>query len=443
MPFKVQNRTRRLFDLLAGFFLGQAAVQGISVVTGIFLVRSLSIHAYAEYGLALGFQSTAAILMDLGFAGTVIPLVGERASDRAWVGKYVRGAKSLRDRTFWIFSPVIAVLFLVITNRQGWPLLIQSSLLASILIALYSSSSMAYYSAPLFLHRRMRDFYIPQALTGGCRLLLYLLLSAVGALNSIAAAGCSALNVAVNGFLLRKKGLQYIDLPERDEPEVRKEIIQYVMPAIPAILLGAFHGQIALLLISIFGSTVNIAQVSALGRLGQLFNLLMTFNIVIVEPYVARLEKSKLFSTYFRLVSLAAIGGAGLSLLAFAAPGTFLWILGPKYEELRNLIGWVVLTACINYVAGLIWIMNRSRKWVFWRGTVAEISALAVVQLGFLIIFGVKSTKAAVFFNFASSFCYVFAHSYIAIYGFGNGRREEQRADTVGRWQGDGGPDQG
>jgi O-antigen/teichoic acid export membrane protein len=417
-----------LLQLLASFFLGQAAVQGIGVVTGIFLVRALSVSAYAEFGLALGFQSTATFLMDLGFAGTIIPLVGERVSDRGLAGRYVRGAKSLRDRTFWLFSPLVAVGFLVISHRQEWPLPIQLGLLASILLALYSSSSIAYYSAPLLLHRRMSDFYVPQMVSGGCRLLFYFFLNAVGALNSVAAAGCSALNIAANGFLLRKKGLQYIDLPEHDEPAVRKEIMRYAMPAIPAIVLGAFHGQIALLLISVFGDTVNIAQVSALGRLGQLFNLLMTFNMVIIEPYVARHEKDGLLRTYFRLISLAALGGAGLSLTAFLAPGVYLWILGPKYEDLRSLIGWVVLTACINYVAGLTWIMNRSRKWVFWRGTAAEISALAVVQVGFLMIFGVRTTRAAVFFNFASSFCYVFAHSYVALYGFRKGRSKEQRA---------------
>ena len=84
-----------------------------------------------------------------------------------------------------------------------------------------------------------------------------------------------------------------------------------------------------------------------------------------------------------------------------------------------------MLTACINYVAGLIWIMNRSRKWLFWRGTLAEISLLAVVQIGFILIFGVRNTRSAVMFNFASSFCYVIAHSYVAIHGFRKGTRGE------------------
>jgi O-antigen/teichoic acid export membrane protein len=421
----LKSRMQRLLRLLTSFALGQAALQGVSFVIGLFLVRSLSVRSYAQFGLALGFQGTASILMDLGFASTVIPLVGERTSDRALVGKYVRGAKSLRDRAFFILSPVVTLAFLVITYKQRWGWPVQLGLLSSVLLALYFSSAASYYSVPLLLHRRLRDFYVPQTISSVGRLLIYLILNVVGMLNSVTAAGCAALNSTINAFLLKKGGGKHIDWPEHDDPAIRKEIIRYILPASPAILLGAFHGQIALFLISIFGNTVNIAQVSALGRLWQIFYLLMTFNAMIVEPYVARLPRNRLLFTYFRLIAAACIGGAALALVTFAAPGIFLWILGAKYSELRSLVGWVVLTACINYVAGLIWIMNRSRKWLFWRGTLAEISLLAVVQIGFILIFGVRNTRSAVMFNFASSFCYVIAHSYVAIHGFRKGTRGE------------------
>ena len=421
----LKSRMQRLLRLLTSFALGQVALQGVSFLIGLFLVRSLSVRSYAQFGLALGFQGTASILMDLGFASTVIPLVGERTSDRALVGRYIRGAKSLRDRAFFILSPVVTLAFLVITHKQRWGWPVQLGLLSSVLLALYFSSAASYYSVPLLLHRRLRDFYLPQTISSVGRLLLYLVLNALGALNSVTAAGCAALNSTINAVLLKKSGGRHIDWPERDDPAIRKEIVRYILPASPAILLGAFHGQIALFLISIFGNTVNIAQVSALARLGQIFYLLMTFNVMIIEPYVARLPRNRLLFTYFRLITAACIGGAALALVTFAAPGIFLWILGAKYAQLRSLIGWVVLTACINYVAGLIWIMNRSRKWLFWRGTLAEISLLAVVQIGFLLIVGVRSTKSAIMFNFASSFCYVIAHSYVAIHGFRKGTRGE------------------
>jgi O-antigen/teichoic acid export membrane protein len=421
----LKSRTHRIFSAVLSFLLGQGALQGVNLIIGLFLVRALSVSEYAKFGLASGFQTTTSILMDLGYAATIIPLVGERISDRALVGRYVQGAKSLRNRAFWVISPFASIAFLVITHRQKWPLPIQIVMLASVLVALYSSGTVSYASVPLFLYRRLRDYYIPQTIAGICRFGVYHTLGTLGGLNSWTAAGCNALNIAINGYLLEKKSSSSIEWPEEEDPVTRKEISRYVLPAAPAILIGAFHGQIALLLISIFGTTVGIAQVAALGRIGQLFNVLMTFNVVIVEPYMARLRREQLRPTYLRLIALAIIGSVLLVSLAFLEPNIFLWFLGPKYVELRSLIGWVLLTACINYIAGLIWIMNRSRKWLFWRGTIAELVLLLVIQVGFVTIFGVRTTRNAVMFSFASSFCYVIAHSYVAVHGFLKGERND------------------
>jgi O-antigen/teichoic acid export membrane protein len=425
------SRIRRVTNLVFGFFVGQGALQGITVIIGLFLIRALSVSDYARFGLASGFQATTSLLMDLGCASTIIPLVGERVLDPDVVGRYVRGARTLRNHMFWILSPVASVIFLIVTHRQKWPWPIQIALLLSVLIALYSSGPLSYYAAPLFLHRRLRDFYMPQSIAGACRLLLYVVMNAAGALNAWTAAGLSALNITVSAQLLGMKAHRLLHWPKTDDPAIQKEIRRYVLPASPAIILGAFHGQVALFLIGIFGNTVSIAEVAALGRLGLLFNVLMTFNVVIVEPHIARLHRGKLLPTYLRFVGLALGGCIALVLLSFAAPSIFLWLLGPKYSELKGLIGWVVLTACINYIAGLLWIMNRSRKWVFWRGTIAEIVLLLVVQVGFVVVFGVRNARSAVMFNFASSFCYVIAHLYVAIYGFFKGERTSAKESEI------------
>ena len=412
------SRVRRIATLIFAFFAGQGALQGITVLIGLFLIRALSVSDYAKFGLASGFQATTSILMDLGCASTIIPLVGERALDPNVVGRYVRGARALRNQAFWILSPLATVVFLVLTRRQKWPWPTQIALLASVLLALYSGGALSYYSAPLYLHRRLRDFYLPQSIAGIARLFLYALLSAAGALNSWTASWLSALNMTANARLLGAKARKLMHWPAVDDHPTQKEIRAYILPASPAIILGAFHGQVALFLIGFFGSTVSIAEVAALGRLGMLFNVLMTFNIVIVEPHIARLHRGRLLQTYLRFIAAALVCCAGLVAFSFAVPSVFLWLLGPKYEQLRSLIGWVVLTACINYIAGLLWIMNRSRKWVFWRGTIAEILLLLTVQAGFLMHFGLRNTRDAVMFNFVSSFCYVIAHLYVAIYGF-------------------------
>lgn len=409
----------RAFRLLSAFFLGQGALQSASVLANFYLVRTLSVDSYAQYGLAFGFQTTVAALMDFGLASTIIPLVGERFQDRCLVGKYVQTAKRLRDRSFWIMSPLVAAAFLFITARHHWSARVQALLLFSVLLSLFFSGQVSYFSAPLFLYRRFRSYYVPQTLTALGRLTSYVAIGAAGLLNGAGAALLNAANTTVNGWLIKRESSRLFELSNSDR-DIEREMIRYIVPAIPAIVLGAFQGQVSLFLIGIFGYTTSVAEVAALGRLGQLLAVLMTFNIVVVEPYVARLARERLRSAYLKFFAGGIVGAAALSAFAFLEPGFFLWILGAHYRGLRGLIGWVILTVCINYLAGLLWIMNRSRRWIFWRGTVLEISLVFIIQIGFLVLIGVRTTSDAVFFNFASSFCYIITHGYIAFYGHSN-----------------------
>lgn len=412
-----RERLRKLVRLLSAFFLGQGAMQGISLLASLYLVRTLSIPAYAQFGLAFGFQATASILMDFGFASTIIPLVGERFEDHHLVGRYVRAAKHLRDLSFWLTSPIVAIAFILIARKNNWAASTQILLLLSVLLSLYSSGKVSYFSAPLFLYRRFRSYYLPQTLAALGRLASYIVLGTAGWLNASGAALLSALNFTANGWLIGRESKKYFVWPDHNDASIEKEVVRYILPATPAIVLGAFHGQISLFLISVFGGTTSIAQVAALGRLAQIFTVFMTFNVVIIEPFVARLPEAKLSATYLQLLGCGVVAAVGLSMFAFLEPGPFVWVLGPKYQSLRGLIGWVITTACINYVAGLMWIMNRSRKWVFWRGAALELALVFLVQIGFLIWIGVRTTREAVFFSFTSSFCYILTHGYIAIYG--------------------------
>ena len=416
-------RGRRILRVLTSFFLGQGAAQGISVLAGLFLVHKLSIEAYAQFGLASGFQSLFSILMDFGFASTIIPMVGEQRDDRALVGRYVRSAKHLRDWAFWIIAPITIVAFLAIMHKQHWSLGVQLLLLASVLLALYSGGKVSYYSAPLFIFGRLREYYVPQIASGAGRLLAYIGLEFAGGLNAWTAAALSALNVTVNGSWLGKKSRPYLKWPEKEDPATDRELIHYILPAAPAMIFAAFQSQITLFLISIFGGSVDIAQVAALGRIGQLFSVLMTFNMIVVEPYIARLSRERLFSAYFKFLFLASLACAPVVLVAFTWPQAFLWLLGSKYEMLRGLLGWVVFASCLNYLAGLMWIMNRARKWLFWSGTALEVGLLLVLQTAYVICVGIKTAREAVFLTFAMSFCYLIAHGYVSVYGFVKGPR--------------------
>lgn len=425
----------RVLATVSSFFLGQGALQAVNAVVGLFLVRTLTIEAYAQFGLAFGFQSTAANLMDLGFASTIIPLVGDRLNDRNLVGKYVRAAIRLRLRAFFLLAPFTVAAFVALAHAHQWSARLQILLVIPVLLALYSSGNVSCYSAPFFLYRRLTEFYAPQTWSGLVRLAAYVLLEFVGGLNAWTAAALSALNTTFISRVLAKKCRNNIGFVKTDTRSAEREIVHYVMPAMPALIFGALQSQISLFLISIFGQTTSIAQVAALSRIAQLFVVLQVFNMVVVEPYIARLGRHHLLNVYIRLMTVASICCVSVAFLAFKFPEPILWILGSKYEELRSAVGWLVLSSCIGYLANLAWVMNRARRWVFWSGTILEIVLLVVAQSGFIVFVGIRTTLNAVLFTLVSSVCFLIAHAYNAIYGFWRGPRAflpaEQSASSL------------
>ncbi len=76
------SRFKRWLPLILGFLAGQTSVQLLNLMTGFFLLRWLSVEQYAQYSVALGFQSTLSMPIYLGFSGSITALVGERSSDK-------------------------------------------------------------------------------------------------------------------------------------------------------------------------------------------------------------------------------------------------------------------------------------------------------------------------------------------------------------------------
>lgn len=409
---------RKALHILAQLIWGQGAVQAVNLAASVFLLHRLSVESYAQFGLALGFQNVFSILMDMGFAGTIVPLVADKRDDKALVGRYVRAANRLRNRSFFLLSPIAAVLFLGVAYKHHWDLSVQLILLASILLSLYAGGTMANYSAPLIMFRRLNEYYLPQAIVGGVRLLVYLVITAVSSLSAGVAAGLNAVSAACIAWSVRRRCASLISLPAHDDAETGREVWRYILPASPAIIFAAFQVQISLFLVSVFGGTLYIAQIAALGRIGQIFTLLIGMSGVLVEPYVARLGKSHLLRTYLAFVALAIVSCSPLVISAFFWPTPWLLLIGAKYRAVAPVLGWYVLSMCMNLVSSVVWIMNRARKWVFWSGSILEVVLVLGIQTTFLLLVGVRTTHQAVFFGFAASFGYAVAHGYVAVQGF-------------------------
>lgn len=402
---------------LQSFLVGQPSVQLLNLITGFFLIRWLDVNEFAMFGMAFAFQSTVTQLTDLGFSGSIIALAGSRGRDPDVLGSYLRSARNWRSKMQGMVLLIAAIAFPLITWTQPWGYKVKCLLFGTVVLGVLFQG-LAMYGAPLLVHRALQKYYRPQIHAAFLRLALSAGFYAMGILSAWSAALLAALSLGYTGFNYRRSSQAYIREPEQSESERNAEMLRYLSPLIPGVVFTALQGQILVGISAIFGTTQNLAEISALGRIGQLFLILGAFNAVFVEPYIAGVPRALLARRYSQILAAALGIACIIGTVGFLLPQPLLWLLGRNYAGLEREIGWVVLSACISYVGGVMWTMHAARRWIFWWGTWFYIVCLITTQSLCIAYMDLSQTVAVVWLGFITSFVVLFVHAITAYFGF-------------------------
>ena len=410
---KLLSWAKKMFS----FFLGQGAMQLLGLATGLLILRWMSIESYAQYSVAFGFQTSVGMLVDLGFSGAVIALVGARVSDPTVIGRYIRTVLHFRTVLFAIALPVGAVGFVWITGRQHWSWPVRGALFASIMFTLFFQGWTSYGSA-LVMHQRYGDYYRSQFSSGVFRLATTALFHFLSMLSAVATAWINAIAMALMGTFFRHYARPYVQEPPRADAVTNREMIRYVGPTVPPTIFGALEGQITLFLITWFGRSHNIAEVAALGRLTQALIILMAFNGIIVIPYIARLPRAQLAGRYALFLGGGCLVAGGLWGLSVIFPAPLLWVMGPKYQHLTAELPWSIGGWGLYYLGTLMWAMHSARKWVFWWHTSLYCGVLIASQVLGVWLFELGTTLGILHFAFLGAGANLLVQIAGGIYGF-------------------------
>lgn len=409
-------RSQKWARLLSQFLSGQVVIQLLNFATGFLLLRWLSVTSYAQFSVAFAFQSTLGMLIDLGFSNSIVALVGDRGSDGSIVGHYIRSAKHFRNRMFVVMICLSAVAFPLVTRSQHWPLSTQVLLFGAVACSLFFQG-WGMYAAPLLINERIKEFYRAQIVAAAGRLCCCFLLYNMAVLSAWTAAWVAAIALATTGLLYQRNANRLIVEPNRSDPHFNKEMLHYLAPLIPGVMFTAFQGQISIALITMFGHTKSIAEVAALGRLGQLFFIFAAFNSVIVEPYIAKVAHENLMRKYLLIAGGASTLAILISGFAFMSPQSILWLLGPKYAHLQNEVGYIVSAACVSYLAGVLWVMNSARKWLFWWYTNMYIACVLLTQIVCMFSMHLGTTHSVVLLSLITAVVVLCTHIVGGLYG--------------------------
>ncbi|MCX7800296.1 MAG: hypothetical protein N2109_08150 [Fimbriimonadales bacterium] len=371
---------RGLWRQLAAFAGGQGASQGLSLVTGLLLLRWLSVEAYAQYSVAFAFQRVLSVLTDLGLQGSIVALVGSRASEPGVVARYLTAASQLRLRSFLLVASASAAAFPLLTARQPWPWSDKLLLWLAVLAFVWLEGGLL-YGAPLLIAGRVGAYYAAKTIPAVARLMLSALAWSLGWLTGWLAAGIAALQTGLTSWGLRRAVERDLSPPGRVPPQTYREFWSYLGPLLPTTVYYAFQDQIVLGIVAWVGSSQAVAEVGALGRLAQIFLFLGAANPVLVAPRVASAPLTTLPRVYGRVLAASCLVAGSLAGLAWWVPEPFLWLLGPNYSGLADSVAWAVTAGALSLVAATAYTMNAARRWVFVSATSLSILATLSTQI--------------------------------------------------------------
>lgn len=400
------GRARRWAKLLATFMTGQMLVQGIGLITGFTLLRWMSVEAYAQYTVALAFQSTVNLLVDVGFNGCILGLVGERGDDSAVIEGYIRVSRTYRGRMFYIVGGISGVVFPLVVAHQPWPWWTKGVLLISVFAAVFFNG-WDVYRAPLLIRRRIAETYRADVIPASLRLGLTTLFHAAGVLFGWVGSWTNAFAYMVTGFLLRRYSRNILTQEDTrnhvslaDEAVLGREIVDYLKPIWPGMIRFALQGQITTVLSSITGSSANLAGIGALGRINQLFVFVGGIGPTLLIPKIAACSRTEIKKAYASIVTVYGVLLMAIAATGYLFPRPLMVLLGSKYLYLQPLIGFALLSGAIGTLAGTVNAINNTRRWITMRSSWAGVILSTGVQVLCMVFGNISSVRGLLWLNF-------------------------------------------
>lgn len=376
----------------------QFGIQIITLLSGILIIRQLSTNEYAFYTLANSVLGTMTVLADGGISTSILAIGGRVWQDREKLGSVFVTGLYLRKRLA-IASLIVTIpilLYLLFLHHASWWM--------GILIAL---SIIPYFSTALYgtllqiapkLHQDIPVLQKNQLALNAGRFALLILTLFVFPYSFVAILAAGIPQIFANRHL-QKISTEYTDWNQIWNPEVKKEIIGFIKKILPGSIYYCLSGQITIWLISIFGSTLAVAQIGALGRIAIIVSVFNMLFATLIYPRFAKVLNSRklLLNRYLQI----QVGVLALSFFIIAFAWVFssqiLWILGAEYADLTHELVLNIIGTCFGLIAGVSFNLSTSRGWVLNPFVMISINIVSTI-LG-VWLFDVATINGVLIFN--------------------------------------------
>jgi O-antigen/teichoic acid export membrane protein len=380
----------------------QIAIQALSLLSGIFVIRLLPTKEYALYTLANTMLGTITVIADGGIATGVMTLGGKVWQSEEQLGAVIATGLDLRKRfaAIVLLFAVPILLYLLYHHSHNW--LLSGLIVASLIPAFFSALSGTLLEIAPRLHQDIKSLQKIEVGASLGRLLLMVATLFFFPFASIAILSAGLPQILANRQL-RKISTIYASWSQPPVAAIQKEIMPIVKRVLPGALYYCVSGQITIWLISFYGSTESVAQIGALGRLTMILNVFSTICSTLIIPRFARLQFNKklVFNRFIQvqLIILIVTGVAVGFITLF--PSQALLILGKNYSSLTTEIILMTMGSCLSMAGGITYSMSVARGWVL--PPAVNIGVNILTQVILLYFLDLSKVKNVIVFSITNS----------------------------------------
>jgi O-antigen/teichoic acid export membrane protein len=390
-----RQRLRRWTKILSAYFSTQTLTQLLGIASGLLFVNFMPVKEFALYTLAFSVITFFNFVSDLGSTTSLVYFFRHARGEREEVGRYVAAVMSLRRLAFLLGAGAVLLVFPRIAAAKGFALRPALLATAGILLCVWFQVSSSVRVLALRLADRYGLSYKAELTGGGVRLLLALLLVATGLLRAWLGVLVSSLGAAATALVAR---LGPETRTAADLRPYQRKVLRYLLPSLPSALYFSIQGPLTVWLATTFGSTRNMAEVGALGRLGLVVGIFSSLTGVVFLPRLAHVHDERLYRIrYLQFGALLLAVAAALVLTSIAVPGLLLALLGRQYAGLRHELALVVGGAGLTLLGGYAVSVNLARSWNRWEGV--AVAVLIAVQAVLVASLPLSTTAGVLTFN--------------------------------------------
>lgn len=376
----------------------QLLVQAAGALTGILIVRLLPIEEYALYTIANTMLGTMTILSDSGIANGVLAEGGKVWKDKSQFGKVLQTGLDLR-RKFGLVSLMIAIpvlIYLLRDHGAGW--ITVALITLGLIPAFYANLSDAMLAVPARLHQDIKPLQANFLQVSLGRLLLNGIFVFIFPFTFIALFANSIPRIYGN-IKLKRIASKFLNINEKPDKKIRKEIAISVKRTMPIVIYYSISGQLALWLISFFGTTNSISQLGAMSRLAMVFTIVTSLFSTLIVPRFSRMTEArkKLRNIYLSVQVLTFSLSGILVLLVFLFSNQILWVLGEDYYGLNYELLLVAIANGVSLMTGISSQLTIGRGWYL--KPIFLISLNFISTIIAIALLNLKTLQGVLYFN--------------------------------------------